>query len=81
MGPLAAGFMQSLFEAEAEEIVLDSPVIVYIVNNAAHRLIINGIEFADYGEVTDSNDMTMQERLDYLNGNSTLREEAPRAFR
>jgi len=40
---------------------------VYIINNMRHQLRVNDIIFADYGEVTDSDDMTSQERLDYLN--------------
>lgn len=43
-------------------------VPVYTINNVNHRLLINGITFADYGEVTDSEDWTQQERLDFLNG-------------
>ena len=51
---------------------VDEPVRVYIINNDDHILMINGITFADYGEVTDSEDMTMQERLDYLNENCRI---------
>ena len=46
---------------------LDEPIKVYIVNNEDHVLIVNEIIFADYGEVTDSENMTADERLAYLN--------------
>ena len=46
---------------------LDEPIKVYIVNNVDHVLIVNEIIFADYGEVTDSENMTADERLAYLN--------------
>jgi hypothetical protein len=52
---------------EARPVIIDEPIKVYVVNNLNHALMINGILFADYGEVTDSEDMTAQERLDYLN--------------
>jgi len=45
----------------------DEPVKVYILNNENHILMVNGIRFADFGEVTNSEDMTDQQRLDYLN--------------
>ena len=52
---------------KAEKVDLGT-VPVYAINNINHRLLINGITFADYGEVTDSDDWTQQERLDFLNG-------------
>jgi len=49
--------------------IVDSDLLVkvYIINNEKHTLMVNGIRFADYGEVTDSENMTAQQRLDYLN--------------
>lgn len=52
---------------KAIPLVVKGYVKVYIINNENHILIVNGIRFADYGEVTNSEDMTAQERLDYLN--------------
>jgi len=51
---------------------LEEPIKVYIVNNEEHVLIINDIIFADYGEVTDSENMTADERLAYLNDNCSF---------
>jgi hypothetical protein len=45
---------------------------VYIINNMKHQLRVNDVIFADYGEVTDSEEMTAQGRLDYLNANCKL---------
>jgi hypothetical protein len=52
---------------KAIPLTIEGYVKVYIINNENHILIVNGIRFADYGEVTNSEDMTAQERLDYLN--------------
>jgi hypothetical protein len=53
-------------------VALEEPIKVYIVNNEEHVLIINDIIFADYGEVTDSENMTADERLAYLNDNCSF---------
>jgi hypothetical protein len=42
-------------------------MLTYTVNNDKHRLVINGITFADFGEVTGSEDMTADQRLLFLN--------------
>ncbi len=55
-------------DSEKAEKIDIGTVPVYAINNINHRLLINGITFADYGEVTDSDDWTQQERLDFLNG-------------
>jgi hypothetical protein len=55
-------------DSEKAEKIDIGTVPVYAINNIQHRLLINGITFADYGEVTDSDDWTQQERLDFLNG-------------
>jgi len=43
-------------------------VKVYALNNAQHRIIINGITFADYGEMDDGDNYTAAQRIDILNG-------------
>lgn len=53
----------------AVPIKLDEPIKTYIVNNENHILMVGDIRFADYGEVTDSEGMTADERLAYLNEN------------
>lgn len=52
---------------DAEELKITEPIKVYVVNNENHILMVDGIRFADYGEVTDSENMTADERLAYLN--------------
>ena len=49
---------------------ITAPQRVYIINNMNHALVVNGIIFADYGEVTDSENMTAQDRLEYMNAHS-----------
>lgn len=51
---------------------LDDVVKVYIVNNVDHVLMVNDIIFADYGEVTNSENMTADERLEYLNAHCRI---------
>jgi len=51
---------------------LDDTVKVYIVNNVDHVLLVNDIIFADYGEVTNSENMTADERLEYLNAHCRI---------
>lgn len=55
--------------AKSIRLAIEKPVKVYILNNEDHILMVNGITFADYGEVTNSEDMTAQQRLEWLNEN------------
>ena len=45
----------------------DKYITLYAVNNLKHILIVKGVTFSDYGEVDNSEGMTADERLAYLN--------------
>lgn len=69
---LERGVWKRVEDSEDAELLYNNRLsVVYTLNTTQHRLIINGITFADYGEVTDSEALTPAQRLEILNQNET----------
>jgi hypothetical protein len=64
------GVWKRVEDSEDAELLFNNRVcVVHTLNTTRHRLLINGILFADYGEVTNSEGMTPAQRLEILNQN------------
>lgn len=52
---------------KATQIALKEPVTVYIIDNQHHKIIIDGITFADFTEVDGSENMLPEDRIHHMN--------------
>lgn len=52
---------------KATQIALKEPVMVYIIDNQRHKIIVDGITFADFTEVDGSENMLPEDRIHHMN--------------